>query len=869
MEKEADIAVRLAWHGARVTSVVLENGLPAHGAAPARPVGRTSFAPWDRDVPPGTAELLAKVLFPPPVRHLVADRTAPLGPRRYLRIRLLLPDVEELGPYDLGTLRWEAVRVPSALAGRDAWTAWADTLELPPDGGTPLGRHPWFTLVRDVVPKHPPSPSVGAAPGLVTVADATSVHGAITTRGGRAATVPEPAPGALGDADGRRVEAAVRDSRLTARAVDSPATAEAIRQTLAGGAQVFYFGGHHVAGGLVVGDSPGGGGAAWLDVDVLSAWLRDGGVGLAVLMACDSAGPSDTGPTGSADSTPVGRPGGASHGEEPGGSAAERLVRAGVPHVVAVQGKVSHDQAARFAGRFFTALVGGLDIDLALREGTEALEGAAAVPVLYARHDSARLAVGLLPTLRPAQLAPVAHRMPIGGGTALTLPDERHRVQLDVRWCLAERPVRDVLADPGADDLPTPLTEAEWVLLRARGAKGLPHEDLRRWYVHDVIAGRLPGTEAELRVAVSPAYTGLPPESHRGVGLVLRCRAADVPAAGFPGALDRLDGFGWDLRAVVLQVYGEHASEVQEAAEHLARTLGRDEYLVRAHRPEGDTPGPSRPSPLAGLSALGAEDRGAGRLLEVARAVTDPVMPGPAPAVDVRTVVEDLNSGAVWGDPADERKVLAAVRLWWPSLYGPLLEACSAGRTGPGRAMSLRLAADRDDDLDRWLRAAGGDLPLPWHIGPLDRSTPFADSVVLGMVRTGLRGNGAFEEWLDEASGAVSAAVALLERPESPFGGPDMELPEVAVALDRAGVLAAAHLKDLDPGGRWPGSWALLARRPLTMETAGWLYGLDEGQRRALGIAPASDRFDLVFEDQLVAIREAFTPPLRHPGADG
>lgn len=788
MEMHAEFTVRLAWHGERVTSVVLENGLPAHEAALARPIGPVLVIPWEESVPLDKAKLLAKALFPPPVRRILAERTSDLGPGRYLRLRLRLPDVEEAGPFDLGALRWESVRVPSALASRAAWTAWAVSLELPPDGGTPLGRHPWFTLVRDVVPRRPPSPSVAAAPGLVAVADATAVHGAITVRDGRTTTVPEPAPGALRDADRRQVESAVRDSRLTVRAVDSPATAEAIRRTLDGGAQVFYFGGHHIAGGLVVGDAPGGRGAAWLDVDVLAGWLRDGGVGLAVLMACDSAGPSvgsSAGPSvgsmhGAPDNTPGSSPDRVS--EKPGGSAAERLVRAGVPHVVAVQGWVSHGQAAEFAGRFFHSLVGGFDIDLALREGTDALEGAGAVPVLYARHDSVRPAVGLLPTVGTARLPPVAHRVPVDDDTAP--PDERHRIQLDVRWCLAERPVRDVLADPGADDLPSVLTGAEWILLRARAAKGLPHEERRHWYVCDVRGGRLPETEADLRGAVSPAYTALPAEDHRGVGLVLRCPADEVLGAGFPGALDWLHGFGWDIRVVVLQVYGEHPADVRKAAGHLARKLGEAEYLVRHEEGEGG-------------------------------AATVP-----------------------------------------------------AGRTGQGRAASLLLAADRDDDLDRWLRAAGGAVPVPSEFGPLDRSTAFADSVVLGMVRTACRGGAAFEEWLDETSGAVRTAVVVLERPDPPLGGPDLELPEVAVALDRAGALVTVDLADLDPTGRWPGSWALLARRRLTTGIAEWLYGLDEGQRRALGVARASDRFDLALEDQLTAIREALAPPLRLPWAD-
>ncbi|WP_426404679.1 CHAT domain-containing protein [Streptomyces sp. R-07] len=884
MERDPDITIRLSWLDRRVTTVVLVNGLPGHEAPRARSVGPGVLVLPGVRTPPEKAELLAKLLFPKPVREHVAARAALLGPGRYVRLRLLLPGAEEAGPYDLGALRWESVRVPSAHAGAEAWREWAGSLALPPDGGNELGQHPWFALVRDVVPLRPAAPAPSAASGIVAVADATSVHGEISTPAGRE-TVRKPEPGSLRDADRRRVESAVRDSRLAAQMVDSPATAEGIRRTLLGGAQVFYFGGHHLAGGLVVGGLVEGGlvegglvvgglavdglavdgegtEATWLDVDVLSEWLRDGGVGLAVLMACDSAGSW----TDSSDDAAE------RYGQEV--SAAEKLVRSGVPHVVAVQGQVSHGQAAGFAGRFFGALVRGLTVDLALREGAVALEGAVAVPVLYARHDSADLTVGeLLPALRSARLAPVAHRLPVApdpADPALAPPDERHRVQLDVRWCLAERPVRDVLADPGADDLVTVLTDAERVLLRARAARGLPHEGRRRWYVCDVAGSRLPATEAALRRVVSPAYAKPSGEDRRGVGLVLRWPAGEEPGAGFPGELDRLHGFGWDLRAVVVQVHGEHPAEVLETAARLAGTLGSGEYLMRARTPEGQGAGPRRRGPsLPSDASTAVERRGARELLGLARAVVDPGRPGPAPEVDARTVVEELNSCAAWGIPSEERQVLAAVRLWWPTLYASLLEAHAAGRTGPGRAVSLRLAAERDEDLDRWLRAAGGAVPVPSHFSPLDRPTPFVDAVVLGLVRSGLRGTEGFDDWLAEASEAVADAVELLDHGLSPVDGSDLESPGVAVALDRAGALAAVRLPVLDPGGQWPGSWALLARRPLTQEIAEWLYGFDEGQRRALGIAPGADRFDLALEDQLFEFREALLPPLRPEGYDG
>jgi hypothetical protein len=186
--------------------------------------------------------------------------------------------------------------------------------------------------------------------------------------------------------------------------------------------------------------------------------------------------------------------------------------------------------------------------------------------------------------------------------------------------------------------------------------------------------------------------------------------------------------------------------------------------------------------------------------------------------------------------------------------------------------VSLRLAAGRDDDLDRWLRAAGEELPVPTEIGAMDRGPDLVASVVLGLLRSGHADTDAFEEWLAEAPPEVVAAVAVTDRGPAALTGRDLALGTVAVALDRARGLDGVDLGKLDPTGRWPGTWALLARRPLTEGTARWLYDLGEAPRRVLGLAPADasapERYDAELEVQLAAYRHALFPPLPRPRDD-
>lgn len=841
----------MSWSGpdSRVTTEILDDaGRPVGTPDPAALIRAGLLYPWEVDVPSRARTSMGRALFPPRVRAYVADRSDGLGPGRHLRLSLLLPRADEGGHPDLAALRWEAVPLPSATALPAAWQAWAAGEE--PDEGCELGRHPWFTLVRRMAADTAPPSWTAPGIGLVVVADATSVHGPIHTPGG-AQTVPEPASGAQGDRDTRLVEGALRGSRLMTRTVPGPATAESIRRQLVPGARVFYFGGHQTAGGLVVADASGGAKAEWLGSGALADWLRDSGVRLAVLMACDSAGVD-----GSASSAV---------------SAAERLVRAGVPHVVAVQGKVSHRQAASFAREFFAALAHGTEIDLALRRGAQALDGASAVPVHFAHHLDASMSVDLLPERRDAVLASAAHRLSVGSEAhaGVRLPDERFRVHLETRWCLAPDPVLDVLADPTADDLPGLLNDSESVLHQARDAASHPYEERRYWYVCDAPRGRVPRTEAELRGAVSPPFkeprhaAGSVPG--RGIGLVVRRHAALAVGPELRDDLEHLHRFGWDLRCVVVQVYGERADAVQQATERIARLLGLSEYVVRerSSRIGPLAPPALLPPSLPGPPTTPGPEQAASELLDRVRAAQGDWDPGPAPAVDAPAVVRHLNDRPVWGNPSAESAVLAVVRTFWPSVYRELSAALASARRGPARAVSLLLAAERDGDLVHWLRSAGAALPVPSDFPPFGLPDGFADSMVLAMVRAGLRETVAFDDWWqDDVSTGVRTALGASERGTSGLSGADLERADVVVALDRADLIGPADLRLLDPRGQFPGSWPLLTRRRLTEATAEWLYGLGPERRRLLGLGPARGPYDLELEEQLAVHRQALRPPL-------
>ncbi|WP_314219405.1 CHAT domain-containing protein [Streptomyces zaehneri] len=870
-----DLAIRLDWGDTprRVTARVEGSDRRALPPDAAASVGRALPGLWESDDNDYLRALLTKVLFPPGVRRRFRTEVEALDRRGgTLRIRLRLPLPVDEQPLSLPELRWESVRVPGADAGPGVWDAWVRDPSSAPAPYGELGTDARFTLVREVETPSVTDRRADRPLGPVVIADATGVYGHVRTPTGTH-EFPRPGDQDLAAADSRLVETALDGSHLTVARAQSPATADTIRQRLIG-AGAFYFGGHHREGGLVVAERPGSARGVLLDGESLSRWLVDHEVPLAVLLACESA--SGAAATGSA-SAPL--------------SLAERLARDGVDHVVAVHGMVNHAQAARFAGAFFAGLAQGHDIDVALRRSAGAFVATRAVPVLYTCRRDGDFSVGLRRRPRPSGLSTAAHRIATGADSQATAaPDERFRVSLETRWCLTAPPppdpaepfprasslLWDVLADPSGGDLAQPLNDFERTLHQTRLDAGLDPFEPRHWYVydHDEHPDR---ATAGLTAVLTPPYIrrhrsrNTPPPPDRGVGLVVRKRARAAPDHGFIDDLRQLANAEWDLRMVVVQIHGagERTDTVREAAQEVARDLGIGEYLLRARTPGGIE------EPTAPILPVRSGTASSEPAAELWRTVTDAassLVAAAAAPLDAEAVVDDLNLTDRWGDVSQETDRLRKLALSWPAGYRKLSAAHAARRVGPARYASLCLAAADDADLGRWLSAgsAGQGLPVPGSFRGLRLESGVVDAFVLGLLRTGADHDAVFAAWEREGPSPAVRRALEVARVRSADGAAHITEAElwdadVAIALDRAG-LVRRDIRELDPGGGCPGSWALLARRRPTEADARWLCGMKPAMRRLAGLEPDDGPYDHRHQRNLLEHRGALRPLLPQPG---
>ncbi|MEU0054869.1 CHAT domain-containing protein [Streptomyces sp. NPDC006334] len=772
----------------RITAVVVDGDDRPPPDAPAR-VGAALRDLWGSDDNELLRTRLAKALFPPSTRPRFRAAVEALGRDRRLRIRLRLPTPTGEQPFSLAELPWEAVRVPGPDAGPGVWDGWVRDLERSPIPYGELGRDERFTLVREVQPTRADLPGVRPMYSRVVIADATGVQGFVHTLSGTHA-IGRPGDRETAAADSGLVASVLDRSHLRAEAVPSPASADTIRRWLVAGAGAFYFGGHHVEGGLVVADRPGSTEAALLDGGTLTRWLLDFEVPLAVLLACDSAG-SAARSDGGTRPLPL----------------AERMARDGVPHVVAVQGTVSHQQAAEFAGSFFASLAAAKDIDVALSASSRAFAGCTARPVLYSgRGRRMSIALDKKPRPRPSRSTD-AHRIAQGSEEPV-LPDERFRVSLETRWTLftpdaGESCAYDVVADPSGGDLVKPLNEWEKMLQRAGLGGDRTLREPRHWYTfdHDEQDGRLPNGHDELVRVLGESYRPRrrvrdpdePP--HRGIGLVVRKKAAGATGPGFVQDLRELPMLDWDLRMIVVQLHdpGKRIDTVRRAADTVARGLRLSEYVVKAHAPGGEDAG--------GHDVRGGR-AGAGLLDSLCLAATDDV----------------------------------ELDRW------------------------LSAAAARE-----------GRLPVPDDFRGLKIPSTVIDAVALALIRGDAPGcMAALAAWANEGLSKpvrwamdIAAAATDAEARRATVTADDLSDADRAIALDRARLLPA-RFRQLDPEGLRPGSWALLARRQPTEEDAEWLWGMVPARRRLAGLEPGTGDYDYQLEEDLRECRTAFRPELPH-----
>ena len=832
-----ELFLNLSWNGDWVR-VVLRDADGSSAGSEADPISLRARHVDTED--PRAVRHLGTVLMTAPVRRRVHDEVARLGVGQVLRLRLRTAPG---GPLPLASFAWEKVQIPAERPDLqpEAWDSWVRkgyylTPTLAPRYES-LGSDRRFSLVREVDSDHVGAVWPVGSGNAVVVAGAASVYGNVTSHV-RSCPVPPPPAGAKSDGDVESVRSALAGTRFEARTAPSPSGADDIRQQLSGGALAFYFGGHQVDGGLVVAERAGSAAASWLDGADLAAWLVRERVPLVVLMACDSA-------------TPVG---GENRGAQP--SLAEILARAGVPYVVAVHGRVSDAQAREFASRFFRALVERVDVDLATRRGAHAFDEDEARPVLYTSRVEPGLGLEVDPAAGGSALPSEAYRVPVHAwtGDGADWPDERFLVRLDAHLCLRERDFEEVLADPSGDDLADLLNGTEQMLWQGRrDDRSLSTREARRqWYTHEPDRNLPPLREEGLRLALSPAYLPGSP-----AGLVVRRSAGhpdDVDWAGYVGALRRSLP---DLRGVVVQIVQGDREAADRSAQRVAARLGLAEHLVRAAAPE---------------AAAGHEVpvRVLRRALDtLARRHVDALAQAALPraSADAVAVIRFLNDrGAPWGDPRMEAAVLQETRRAAPGAGRELLKAHAALRDAPARWASLCVTARSDADLADWLQAAQGvgRLPYPEEFAGLPMSGRFVDTVVLGLLRRRLHATPQFEAWLDEEpSTEVAAAAEVARRGPGGLVARDLERPDAAVALDRAGLLSGTDLTLLDPRGRRTGSWTLLMRRQLTRTQVDWLLGMLPRQRALVGLWPTTEvTVDYVEDEKLQEFRRALRPPL-------
>ncbi|MER5374201.1 CHAT domain-containing protein [Streptomyces sp. NPDC002553] len=784
-----ELTIRLDWNGdwsgdlARITAVVMDGDAPRHARDAPAPVAKTMLALW-QSRSRTSLKHLTKALFPPSTRPHLRDAVRRLRPQQRLRVRLRLPAPAQGQAFSLSELPWELVQVPVPDAGDGTWNAWVDGSQEAPALFGELGSHERFTLVREFQPQV--EPSTDHTYRSVLVADATGVHGTVgTPTGPFDASEPGDPKAAAGDI--RAMELVLQGSPFKADMLPSPASKRAIRERLLGGAGAFYFGGHHIADGLIVAEGPGSSRAALLDGDTLSEWLVECEVPLAVLLACGSGGEDEEAPSTSRR-LPL----------------AERMVRDGVPHVVAVRGKVSHQQAAKFAASFFERLAVGKDIDVALGASSHAFDGSTARPVLYSGRGR-RMSIALARTRRPTPPGSTdAHRV-AQGSEEPALPDERFRVSLETRWTLftpdeGQPCAYDVLADPSPGDLAGPVNEWEQLLFRSK-PWNVPGYAPRRWYTfdHDAQDGRLPNGHDELARALGESYRPRPRQRHpdepphRGIGLVVRKEAAEATLPGFVRDLRKLPMLDWDLRMIVVQLHdpGKRIDTVRRAADTVARELGLSEYVVKAHAPGGEgvgghDGGRAGAALLDSLCLAATDDAELDRWLSAAAAREGRLpVPGDFRGLKVPSTVIDA-------------VVLALLRA-----------------DAPGWKAALAAWANE-----------GPSKPVRWAMD-------------------------------------VAAAATDAEEGRVTLTADDLSDADRAIALDRARLLPALF-RQLDPEGLRPGSWALLARRQPTEEDAEWLWGMVPAPRRLAKLEPDTGDYDYQLEEDLHECRTAFRPELPH-----
>ncbi|MFF4585897.1 CHAT domain-containing protein [Streptomyces sp. NPDC001388] len=742
-----------------------------------------------------------------------ADGSRALG--RALR-DLLLPEAVEDALFDtcMRDLRPDDLLVVR-LHARDAVFAalpWELTrTRFPPTG--PTGRERELALVnrdhRCVLSRIVGS---GTAPGpkeplRSLVVSAAGVHGRVVAEDGSdLGRVDAVHADSLKDAVWTASSAADQLGRLGATDVMEEADVDRFAQALADRTHIVCVIAHGVApaprtSGILL-HQPGSASPDLVTAEKLAGLLREAETQLAVLVSCNTAG-------GMLES-------------EGWGTTAEQLVSSGVPAVVAMQSAVEPTTGHDFLyglveelgrhGEIHSAMAAGL-----ARVGESGLDEYLGVPALYTGPNGLRLT-----DAPPAQTPGSPHAYPAEqGGEGDGDDADGRRVRLDVAWGLDRGGLAGVLLDLPGNDLAADLNqwEEQWDAV-------LPHGWPRRRWFRTRARQRPPSGDDWQTRAASPAlwraFLAAFPEGDtrkRAVsGWVLTYDIPDGPWS--PGA--------WDT-----------------VVQHWYRRLGRTPGTL-AHPVIVVLTGRDTALRTTGPGALAAVRQHLQDHLNVPVTALSRHRPGQEPSAGPSAAELEL-VGRPEGWPVTEQG-LRDLRGTAPAAFRRILERLASDASASGRWAALAVAADYDEDIRTWVRAAstaGAPLPTPFGL-PLSVRRAQADAIALALLWSHSGRAVDLAGW-DAPLLSPPVAALLSQYRTVAWAGRRPAPAEVARWLAGHPASApAARRAGLD----WPASealrllpptaapWPLLRTTGVDAETLRILLALPVDQRHALGLMP-------------------------------
>ncbi|MEV5400769.1 CHAT domain-containing protein [Streptomyces cellulosae] len=726
----------------------------------------------------------------------------------------------------LADVAWERALVPHSPGG-------PPLLAGPPT----LARYRGVLLVRRVAGAfvRPDGPHPEDLTGTLLLGSALKVRGELVCPDGRREKI-KPLEGADVDASVVAHPVATGTPR-TVRALEYPLTTSALCSALRAPVWCFAFQGHGLRDGLVLA-GPDGISPEFLGAGDLAEALTRAGAAVTLLLACETAAPGH----GSMDA-----------------NLAESLVRAGVPYVIAMRTPIKNIDANRMAGDFFDEFARSGSVDLAVIRIREMAADGEWLPSVYVAAEAPRHFPLRARDLSERELQGLAaYHVPLDWrpGEVRPLVGDAHPARIDVLWGLDRGPLRGVLVapEPDADIMLARLLRhvEEYVLWDGQDYVLKDELPTRRWFPVRHDWEDPPEDPYSLMHLL---------KDHRELAWYLE-EGPGAPNAGSPG-------YG---RRVGLVLPYELTGGVREP----------EEVAAFSRRFAVAFPGAALIVCVKGLPS------GADRL---SRLVGDLARAWPTLAWLSRTVPGRLPPGAAawaggtsWhGDGAftrgDWRAASTALLARAAALprhdFEQLLVRAARDEDLAIRAAALVVASSRYAELDVLCNAWARDEwpPDPGRLGLREHG----DAIVCGLLR-GCRepaeAAAVLRNWerfvSDEVAGAAghlaTTGPGACAAADLAYLAGCRTAADVTAAL-RAGIGAELSLRSLlDPPSdrlplplRSPVVWALLARSPLSRETAGLLRTWTPALRRVLGFA--SDR------ESDPEVREALEPLHRilHP----